>query len=110
MVGAATTDARECATHYHLRTAGTAWLDALDLHQLNDCPADEAAGVGFDELRLPPFDAALPTAVPLNHNASRGCCEAGWVAGVDFKARGLVVVLSQHRPVPVLQVVSAPQF
>jgi hypothetical protein len=84
LIGVATTNTKQTVSSYTLTTAGTAWLDMLDVHQLNDCPANDDNSAGFSGLTLPPFDNLLPTAKALNKNSS-GCCEAGWIVGVDFQ-------------------------
>ena len=85
VIGTAAGNTKASVSEYTLTTAGIAWLDMLDIHQINDCPANGNHTVGFHELQLSPFDATVPSAVALNENAS-GCCEAGWTAGVDFQA------------------------
>ena len=67
-----------------LPPAGTAWLDMLEMTQLNDCPAASDGSAAFFDLTPPPFDTSLPTAKALNANSS-GCCQAGWMAGVNFQ-------------------------
>ena len=76
--GAALADGSTSVPHYTLKDTGTAWLDALVVAQLNDCPSN--ASHGFSDMQLPPFVGS--TASNLT-NASR-CCAAGWQAGVDF--------------------------
>jgi hypothetical protein len=84
LIGLATSESR-ATTNYRLHTPGIAWLDRLDVHQLNDCPSGGtgAASSSFFDMALPPYD--WPQAQPLNGNTSR-CCKAGWLLGVDFKA------------------------
>ena len=84
VVGTATANTKQSVSSYTLKTVGTAWLDKLDVHQLNNCPTNANSTAGFFGLQLAPFDKSIPTATPLNANAS-GCCEAGWMAGVDFQ-------------------------
>eukprot|EP01052_Picozoa_sp_SAG31_P033001 SAG31_NODE_3677_length_3996_cov_5.686939_3_plen_451_part_00 len=83
--GVAAADTKASVSSYTLTTPGVAWLDMLDVHQVNDCPTNADATSGFFDLQLPPFGASrVPTAAPLNRNAS-ACCEAGWTAGVNFQ-------------------------
>jgi hypothetical protein len=89
--GVATSDSRASVSHYSLRSVGTAWLDSLDIHQVNDCPYSNTSGgknkkpFGFFNLQLSPFDKSSigKYAVAVNGNAS-GCCEAGWT-GADYE-------------------------
>ena len=87
LFGVAQTTAKVSVSTYALASAGTAWLDKLDVHQVNDCPTNgnsTNSTAGFSGLHLSPFDSSIPSAKALNSNSS-GCCEAGWT-GVDFQA------------------------
>ena len=53
-VGTAIASTSTSPLSYTLATAGTAWLDMLDVKQVNDCPSD-GKGHGFSAEEVPPF-------------------------------------------------------